>query len=1021
MSDTDTSKNKTYWKSFKELGSDPAVLEQLKHEFPADYDEPSSGASTITRRTFIGLMAASAALAATGCRRPEQKIVPYVKKPEYLTPGIANYFATAFTHQNFASGLLVRSREGRPVKIEGNDQCTISGGKLLPIVQASLLSLYDPDRILRPTVNSSDSTPLNAMRRMADAIREVTAKGKSVRVIVDEHASPSLAKLYGELEQMLPNTRVVTWPAIVAGGAAEANRQLLGIDAVLVPDLSRADVILGVEADFLGADPEALYHIRNFAKRRKPETGSPDMSRFYSAEATMTMTGSNADTRIRIKPGEIDEFLLALLHELAVVKGKGGFDASLVSQLAGKSNDRFPEIKRIASDLAAKPSVVMVGRHLPAHTHALGVMLNQALGAIGAGRIIDPAQALPYSNAKNAGIEALKKEMESGSVGVVIFADSNLAYALRSGSFRALVSRVLYRFSLSQYADETSKVCSIFVPVNHYLEAWGDVRMLDGSEGVVQPLIAPLNDGQPSLADTLMGVAREYEKKNFETTPTFYNYVQKRWREEHFPGSGRPSFDGYWNDVLRNGRIEGSLPARSAAMNGAAASNMLRKAVKSAAAQTSGTAMVLGVLPSNTLYDGRYANLGWLMELPDPVTKVTWDNVAIMSKTTAARLNVETGDVVSVKTKAGTQKLPAFIQPGVSDNAIFTQTGFGRSEGGRVSADKGVNAFALMSGTDTIGYVPVTVEVTGEKYPVATTQDHHSLSGDELYDIDRTDIVKEGTLAAFLKNPASLYTNDVPLYGADKNTDRPISIMTPHDYSKGHRWGMAIDTSACVGCNACVIACVSENNIPVVGKDQVLRGREMHWIRIDRYYVGDDEKPETLLQPMLCQHCEKAPCENVCPVAATTHSPEGLNEMTYNRCVGTRYCSNNCPYKVRRFNYLNYHKDDREPVNMVFNPDVTVRMRGIMEKCTFCVHRIDEAKYHAKNEGRDMLKDGEVVTACQQACPADAIVFGNTNDPDSAVSKHRASDRGYHVLRELNVLPSITYKAKIRNTNGGNA
>ncbi|MBE0643987.1 MAG: TAT-variant-translocated molybdopterin oxidoreductase [Bacteroidetes bacterium] len=1018
MSDTDTS-TKTYWKSFRELGKDPEVLEQLKHEFPADYDEPTTDASSITRRTFLGLMAASAALAATSCRRPEQQIVPYVKKPEYLTPGIADQFATAFTHQNFASGLLVRSREGRPVKIEGNDLCSISAGKAMPLTQASLLSLYDPERMLRPTVNNSDSTPLNAMRRMADAIREVTAKGKSVRILVDEHASPSRARLYGELEQMLPNTRVVTWPAIVAGGAAEANRQLLGIDAVLVPDLSRADVILGIESDFLGSDPESLYHIRNFAKRRKPETGSPDMSRFYSAEATMTMTGSNADTRIRIKPVEIDEFLLALLNEIVIVQGRGGLDASIVSQLTGRANSRFPAIKRIAADLAAKPSVVMVGRHLPVHTHALGVLLNKALGSIGEGRIIDPRHALPFSGAKNAGIESLKQELESGSVGVVIFADVNPAYALPADTFRSIVSRVLYRFSLSQYADETSKVCSIFVPVNHFLETWSDVRMLDGSEGVVQPLIAPLNDGQPSLADTLMGIAHAFDETFFATTPTFYNYVQKRWREERYPASGRPSFDGFWNDVLRSGRTDAAPVSRTVNWSGSAAASLLRKAATAASAQPTG--MMLGVLPSNTLYDGRYANLGWLMELPDPVTKVTWDNVAIMSRTTAVRLGVETGGMLNVKTKAGTVKLPAFIQPGVADDTVFTQTGFGRTEGGRVSADKGVNAFALLHSTDTIGYLPVTIEATGEKYAVATTQDHHSLSGDELYDIDRSEIVKEGTLAAFLKDPASLYAKDLPLYGTEKNTDRPISITTPHDYSKGHRWGMTIDTSACVGCNACVIACVSENNIPVVGKDQVLRGREMHWIRIDRYYVGPDESPETLLQPMLCQHCEKAPCENVCPVAATTHSPEGLNEMTYNRCVGTRYCSNNCPYKVRRFNYLNYHKDEREPVNMVFNPDVTVRMRGIMEKCTFCVHRINEAKYHAKNEGRDMLRDGEVVTACQQACPADAIVFGNTNDPDSAVSKHRTSDRGYHVLRELNVLPSITYKAKIRNTNGGNA
>ena len=1019
MSDTDT-RNKTYWKSFGELGKDPAVIEQLGNEFPADYDQPVGGASSMTRRTFMGLLAASAALAATGCRRPEQQIVPYVKKPEYLTPGLANHFATAFSQGNFASGLLVRSREGRPVKIEGNELCTVSGGKSNHFAQASLLALYDPDRMLRPTVNNSDSTPLNAMRRMADAIREVTAKGKSVRIVVDEHASPSLARLYAELERMLPATRVVTWPAILAGGAATANRELLGIDAVLVPDLARADVILGVESDFLGSDPESLYHIRRFAQRRKPETGAPDMSRFYAVEAAMTMTGSNADTRIRIKPGEIDEFLLALLHVIVVDRGHGGFGPEVASLLSGRGNNRFPEIARIADDLLARPSVVMIGRHLPAHTHALGVLLNRVLGAYGEGGIIDPRHTLPFSGAKNGEVEALQKEMRDGTVGVVIFAGVNPAYALPEQAFRGLISRVLYRFSLSQYADETSKSCSIFVPVNHYLETWGDARMFDGSEAVVQPLIAPLNDAQPSLADTLMGVARAYDEKNFEATPAFYNYVQKRWREERFPASGRSSFDGFWTDTLRSGRVDAPAPARAVAWNAPRASAMLRQAAASATAQ-SGGGMALGILPSYTLYDGRWANLGWLMELPDPVTKVTWDNVAVMSKTTAARLGAETGTVVALKTRNGALRLPAFVQPGVADDVVFTQTGFGRREGGRVAADKGVNAFALSSGTDSIGYQPVTVEVTGDSYPIATTQDHHSLSGDDLYDIDRKDIVKEGTLAAFLANPASLYQNDLPVYGTEKNTDRPVSIMPAHDYSEGHRWGMTIDTSACVGCSACVIACVSENNIPVVGKEQVMHGREMHWIRIDRYYAGEEDSPETLLQPMLCQHCEKAPCENVCPVAATTHSPEGLNEMTYNRCVGTRYCSNNCPYKVRRFNYLNYHKEDRDPVGMVFNPDVTVRMRGIMEKCTFCVQRINEAKHHAKNEGRDLLHDGEVVTACQQACPADAIVFGNTNDPESAVSKSRASDRGYHVLRELNVIPSITYKAKIRNTNGGNA
>jgi MoCo/4Fe-4S cofactor protein with predicted Tat translocation signal len=1016
MADT-TTQNKTYWKSFRELSRDPEVMEQLKHEFPPDYDEPTSGAAFMTRRTFIGLLAASTAFAATGCRRPEQTIVPYVKKPEYLVPGVANHFATAWTHQNFAAGLLVKSREGRPIKIEGNDLDPVSGGKSSHLAQASLLSLYDPDRVLRPTVNNSDSTPLNAMRRIADAIREVTAKGKSVRIVVDEHASPSLAKLYAQLETLLPMTKVVTWPAVSATGAVEANRQLLGFDGLMLPDLARAEVLLGVEADFLGTDPESLYHIRRFSSRRKPSRSDLSMSRFYAVEATMTLTGMNADKRVTIKPGEMNEFLLALLHELCVKRGLPGLDASLLSLLTDAANERFPLIARIADDMAGKQSAVMIGRHLPAETHALGVLLNRVLGAYGEGKVFDPAQALPFSASKKSGIEALRNELNNGSVGVLIFADVNPAYSLPGAGFRTLTSKVPYRFALSQYADETSKFCSIFIPVNHFLEAWGDARMMDGSQAVVQPLIAPLNEGQPSLGDALMGIAKALDANSFADTANWYEYVRKRWRDEVFAASGRPYFDGFWTDALRNGSIPGSSQRPGLSFDTSSAARLLR-----AAAAQKQQGLMLGVLPSHALYDGRMANLGWLMELPDPVTKVTWDNVAMMSKSLAQRLGVKQQDVVRITTASGSIELPVFIQPGISGDAVFTSVGFGRTEGGRVLAEKGANAFAVMpSGTESIGYVSAKIEKTGATMTLATTQDHHSLSGDEHFDIDRSDIVKTATLAAYAKDASVIYERDLPVYGTERNTDRPISMTKPFDYSAGHRWGMTIDTSSCVGCNACVIACVSENNIPAVGKEEVARGREMHWIRIDRYYSGEDENPDTLLQPMLCQHCEKAPCENVCPVAATTHSPEGLNEMTYNRCVGTRYCSNNCPYKVRRFNYLDNHTEDRDPLSLVFNPDVTVRMRGVMEKCTFCVQRINGAKYHAKNEGRDRLNDGEVHTACQQACPADAIVFGDMNNPDSAVSKSMTSDRGYHVLRELNILPSITYLAKIRNTDGGRA
>jgi MoCo/4Fe-4S cofactor protein with predicted Tat translocation signal len=1003
------------WKSFEELARDPALHERMQHEYPSDDDAPTPDTSGFSRRKFMGLMAASMAFAAAGCRRPEQQIVPYVRKPEYLIPGVANHFATSFQHGNFSAGLLVRSREGRPVKIEGNELDPISGGASSVLAQASLLALYDPDRMLRPVVNGSDSTPQNAITRMAAAIKDVTARGKGVRVIVGEHASPSLSKMLEDMQTHIPDCTVVSWPVISADGAAQANRELLGIDAVTVPELSLADVILGVEADFLGSDPEALYHIRNFSKRRKPSRSRPDMSRFYSVEASMTLTGSNADHRIRIKPSEFNEFLLALLHEMVVVRGRGAFGGSITAELARHANTRFSYLKRIADDLLSDRGLVMIGRHLPAETHALGVLANVVLGAYGPGKAIDPARALPFSNDRHNAVSRLKDELSRGDVGVLLFADANLAYAMPPAEFRALTSKVMYKFACSLYSDETAEQCSIFVPINHYLEAWGDSLSIDGSQSIVQPLVAPLNEDQPSLGEVLLRLVSTL-RPDTRLPVTWYDYVRDRWQREVYPAIGGRSFSSFWEAALRSGTVATAPASRSMTFNASAALARLRQVEPSINA-----AFHCGVLPDYGLYDGRYANLGWLQELPDPVTKATWDNLAIMSKSTAASLGVKKDDVVRVTSSTGSIELPVFIQPGVADGAVFTHTGRGRSAGGRILDQVGRNAFLLMPPGATIGYVSVKMEKTGARHPIACTQEHHSLSGPELYGIDRSGIVREGTLSAFLRDPESLFKGELPVFGAPGQHDTPLSIMPEHDYSKGHHWGMSIDTSACVGCNACITACVAENNIPVVGKEQVLKGREMSWIRIDRYYVGDEENPDTLVQPMLCQHCENAPCENVCPVAATTHSPEGLNEMTYNRCVGTRYCSNNCPYKVRRFNFLNNHENEKEPLQFVYNPDVTVRMRGVMEKCTFCVQRINEAKYRAKNEGRDLVNDGEIVTACQQACPAEAITFGNLNDPKSAVSVQQQSERGYLVLRELNTRPSITYLAKIRNTTGGKA
>jgi MoCo/4Fe-4S cofactor protein with predicted Tat translocation signal len=1002
---------KTYWKSFEELSSDPEVMEQLKHEFPEGYDTPPD-ASSMKRRTFMGLMAASMALAATACRRPEQQIVPYVNKPEYMIPGIANHFTSTFSIGNFASGLLVKSREGRPVKIEGNDLDPISGGASSVLAQASLLALYDPDRVLRPTVNNADSTPLNALSRMAAGLREAAAKNKQVRIVIDEHASPAFASLCSDLERVLPNTKVVTWPAITNSAAAEANKQLLGIDAVMVPDLSKSDVILGIDADFLGSDPEALYHIKKFAMGRKPSLKNPEMNRYYAVESGLSTSGANADYRVRIKPTEFNEFLLALLHELVVVRKKGDL-GNLASAFGGHQNTEFSFLKQIADDLTAGKGLVMVGRHLPTETHALSIMVNHVIGAYGADKPIDPSHVLPYSNTQTEAIEELQKELRAAKVGVLIFADVNPVHSWGEKLFKDLTSRVLHKYHFGLYADETSKKCPVFIPVNHYLEHWGDAQMIDGSRAITQPLIAPLNDSQPSLPDALLTLMKVYSPDESPKHETYYEYVRALWQKDVYPGNANgASFNAFWDDALRNGTVSATLQTRTTSWNTSAASVMIQKAEKDKSVPLMGA-----VLPHVYLRDGKYANLGWLLETPEPITKVTWDNVAVMSQATATRYEISVGDVIEMKSPAGTIEAPAFIQPGMADDVVITTTGFGRTEGGRVLAGARTNAFELLESTDT-GYVPLLISKTGANNRIATTQNNNSLSGKEHYEIDRTNIVRDVTLAQFLGDPDLIEKMDTEAYGAEGSLDEPISLVPEHDYSKGHRWAMTIDASACVGCNACVVSCQSENNIPVVGKEQVLKGREMQWLRIDRYYSGAPEEPNVHWQPMLCQHCENAPCENVCPVAATTHSPEGLNEMTYNRCVGTRYCSNNCPYKVRRFNFHNYHTEDRDPAGMVFNPDVTVRMRGVMEKCTFCVQRINEAKYGAKNDGRELVNDGEVKTACQTACPAEAITFGNVNDEESMVSMSRTSDRGYLVLRELNTRPMVTYLAKIRNKNG---
>lgn len=1007
-----------YWKSLQELVPTVRSVEEhsriTRNEFPENYDKMPEEGSGVSRRTFMGLLSASMAVAATACRRPDHKFVPAVRGVEYEIPGLPNYYTTVYAHGNAATGLLVTTREGRPVKIEGNDLHPASMGASSGYQQAAMLTLYDPDRMKRARKNNGYTSLDNAITSIAQAVKDAEAEGKSSRVLIDEHASPTLAALMQQVQATIPSLQFVVLPTIGNNNAAAVNSAVLGIDAEFVPNYASADVILSIDEDFLSpVAKHAVYNVRSFAKNRRPTRENPTMSKLVVVESTFSVTGSNADTRVRVAPNEYEAFLSAVLGELG-----GGIAAR-----ATASGELAAAAKRAASELkAGKQGMVVVGSHLPVAVHALGVAINQALGAFGEGKPFNPAHQLPFSNNSSAALQALRGDLKNNAVGALIFVDTNPMYSADK-ELQSLLQKVDRRFAISLYDDETAATCSVYIPLAHYLESWGDAVCFDGTRSVQQPMIAPLNTSSLSIGDAFMRLAKKFDEGLFGEMETYFEYVQERWTsggESASASSGdssvvaMPATEGNsWESVLRNGVQKPFSTAVSVAYNPVEASRIISE---SPSVPNSGDALYCFVTPSYALYDGKLANNGWLQELADPVTKITWENVALMSRPTAKKLGVDNGDIVQLATKHGSIAVPVWIQPGMVEGVVATAVGYGRKTGGVVLAGAGSNAYELLAPDAGIGYIVATVTKTGENTKIATTQNHHMLMGRE--------IVKETTLATIKSGEEELF-HRVHVPGreeGDKGTrfSPPTNIMDVYEY-KGHRWSMSIDMSSCTGCNACIIACQSENNIPVVGKQQVINGREMQWIRLDRYYVGDDIEKiddgnvEVVYQPMLCQHCENAPCENVCPVAATTHSPEGLNEMTYNRCVGTRYCLNNCPYKVRRFNYLNWHKDQKTPTEFVFNPDVTVRMRGVMEKCTFCVQRINQGKYKAKDEGRSRVHDGEVTTACQQACPAEAIVFGDVNDTKSRIHQMSKDERGFLVLEEINTRPQITYQAKVRN------
>jgi len=983
------SAGRAFWKSLDEVAQTPEFLEFLHREFPQNASEWSDPQG---RREFLRVMGASVALAGlTACtKQPAETIVPYVRQPEQLVPGRPLHFATALVEGGYAKGVLVESHEGRPTKIEGNPDHPASLGKTDATAQAAILDLYDPDRA--QTVRSFGeirSWPefVAALKPVLEKLR--AKKGAGLRILTETVTSPTLARQLEELLAELPEAKWHQWDP-VAGNSAAGAMLAFGEPVETRWHLDKADVVLSLDADFIGVGPANVRQVRDFASRRKLEGEA--LNRLYAIETTPGLVGAAADHRLPVKPSQLEGLVRAIAAAVGLpVEGGAAEHAAWISPMA--------------RDLVAHAgrALVLAGDALSPEAHAIVHLVNERLGAVGNTLTYSaPVAARPVDGLGS--LRALVADMGARAVDALLILGGNPAYTAPADvPFAEAMMLVPFRAHLSLHDDETSERCHWVLPESHSLESWSDARAFDGTASIVQPLIAPLYTTK-SAHEVLALLTARPDRSGYEI-------VRETWRPRL---SG--DFEKAWRKAIHDGVVAGTaLPEKTLAVRPGAWTQA------PAAREAAGIEVVFR--PDPTVGDGRRANNGWLQELSKPISKLTWDNAVFMSLRTARDLGVRmtpgrdgrsesageptpqgtVTDVVEVSLDGRKVRGPAWVLPTHPDGVVTVHLGYGRWRAGRVGNGAGFNAYAIRASAGLHWAAGAQLAKTGATAKLSCTQDHWSMEGRHL--------VRVGSLEEFEHEPrfAQHMGHEPP---------KDLTLYPPHPY-EGHAWGLSIDLNSCVGCNACVSACQSENNIPVVGKDQVGRGREMQWIRVDRYYEGAPDDPaglETWSQPVTCMHCENAPCEVVCPVAATVHSEEGLNDMVYNRCVGTRYCSNNCPYKVRRFNFYLYQDWTTPTYKMMRNPDVSIRSRGVMEKCTYCVQRINKARIDAKNAGRE-IRDGEIQTACQQACPAEAIVFGDQNDAQSRVAKLKASPRNYGLLTDLNTRPRTTYLAAVRNPN----
>jgi MoCo/4Fe-4S cofactor protein with predicted Tat translocation signal len=1046
-----------FWRSLDELAATPEFEDLLHREFPRHASEWTDG---VSRRSFLQLASASLALAGlTGCtRQAQEEIIPYVRQPEQIIPGKPLYFATALTLGGYALGVLAESHQGRPTKIEGNPDHPASLGATDVFAQASVLTLYDPERSQSILNAGRTGTWGGFVSGMGASLRALQALGgQGLRILTGTVTSPTLTAQIQDLLRAFPQARWHRWEPAGRHQSAAAAVRAFGRPLETRYDFTKARVILTLGADVLCEGPAGVRYAREFAQGRRVRASHKEMSRVYAVESVPANASTVADHRLQLPPAQVEAFTLALAQALGAAPAGG-------QVLTDPTAQKW--VQEVARDLNANrgASLVVADEYASPAAQVLVHAINQALGNVGSTVYhLEPLEADPVDQVRS--IAELVRDMNAGQVEMLLMLDGvNPVYTAPADlPFAEGLQKVPLRIHHGLYQDETSEYCQWHIPAAHELESWGDARSFDGTVSLIQPLIDPLYGGKS--AHEVLGA--------FSNQPdaTGYDILRQYW-STRLPGlsaglgqlasntsgsggitttlgmggfSGQVggvgtmapqapngngngagaagatgmaagttggSFETVWRQALHAGLIPATTaPRTTAAVNGGAVAQAAGEVLAAVSRAQPGQITLL-LRPDPTIWDGRFASNAWLQELPKPIVKLTWDNALILAPKTAERLKVSFHETVEVS--AGGRKLEAavWILPGMAEDTALLTLGYGRKRAGN-GTGRGFNAYALRASNALWTAPGVQIRPLGGRYTLACTQNHHMIRGDEVNEDELASeqarerhVIRTGTLEEFRRDPDFLR----------KQREVPEKSMYPEHAYTGHAWGMGIDLNVCTGCSSCVIACQSENNIPVVGKEQVLAGREMHWLRIDRYFAGDLDAPSIHHQPLPCMHCENAPCEVVCPVAATVHSDEGLNDMVYNRCVGTRYCSNNCPYKVRRFNFLRYSDKDTPVLELVNNPDVTVRMRGVMEKCTYCVQRIEQAKIESKVE-RQPIPANWLQTACQQACPTQAIVFGDQNDPEWEVWKWKKEPLNYGLLEELNTRPRTTYLAKLRNPN----